>query len=203
MIRLTDHATGAKVAVEGQSTVIGIDADSAHLAEARRAAVTADLIAATLSLGNHAVLPASADLPASIWVGQRPPLPGVLWVRPGPITGEYGGIDDPTWRLLCLQHHYATPCVVDGLARNQARTALLRLQRAHQTLLREAPGGQPAPQLSPPAERFGHQLRAALADDLATPEALAVLRQALDHDIPPADRLAILTDAARLLGVAL
>lgn len=205
ILRLRDARGGAKVEVEPapEAWRVGVDANPNDLPSARRAAVTGDLVAAALSVVGQPVLPADTDHPATIWVGPRPGPSEAIWVCSGPVGGEFGGIDDATWRLLCLQHHYQSPLDVTPQIRSQARTALLRLQRAYKQLVREAPGGVPDPRPSVQGQRFLGQIHAALLDDLATPEALAVLQQVLDHDIEPGEQLRLLLEANRLLGLAL
>lgn len=204
LLRLTDARSGSKVDLESQTAAryIGVGTEDVPFPLARRAAVTADLVAAALSLVGQRALPADRYHPPAIWVGANTGPAEALWVRPGPVSGEFGGMDDLTWRMLCLQHHYHAPLEVDTAARGRARTAVLRLQRARRNLVRNAPGGTPEPRISVQGQRFQGQLHAALLDDLATPEALAILWQILDHDIEPGEQLWLLLEARKLLGLS-
>lgn len=203
LLRLTDARTGSKVDLQPRSMPwrIAVGTEGQALPLGRRAAVTADLVAAALSLVEAQALPADSQHEPTIWIGAGPGPDGALWVRPGPVVGEFGGIDDLSWRVLCLQHRYHAPLEVDGAARGRARTAILRLQRAQRNLVREAPGGAPDPRASVQGQRFEGQLHAALLDDLATPEAMAILWQILDHDIEAGEQLRLLLEATRLLGL--
>lgn len=205
LLRLTDARIASKVDLPPQPTPwrIGVDNSGASLPLARRCAVTADLVAAALDLAGQSALPAADGQLVSVWVGGVSGPDGAIWVQPDGVTGEFGGIDDASWRVLCLQQHYRAPLAIDSAARGRARTSLLRLQRAYRNLLRVAPGGSPSRPLSVQSQRLEGQLHAALLDDLATPEALSIVAQVLEHDIEPGEQLHLLLGASRLLGLAL
>jgi cysteinyl-tRNA synthetase len=110
------------------------------------------------------------------------------------------GVHPLAYRLLCLQAHYRSELEFSWEGLLAALTRLKRLVQAVEQL--RARGGGEAP--SGAADQYREQLDAAVADDLNTPRALAVLDALLaDKALPPAARLAALGDMDAVLGLGL
>jgi cysteinyl-tRNA synthetase len=109
------------------------------------------------------------------------------------------GIDPLAFRYFTLQAHYRAQQAFTFEAVEAADTALRRLI-GHAVAARDA-GGDPDPAKADPYRR---RFWEALADDLNTPRALAVVSEAARaEDLAPADRWAVLADADRVLGFGL
>ncbi len=109
------------------------------------------------------------------------------------------GIDPLAFRYFFLQAHYRQQQTFSFEAVKAAGTALRRLI-GHAVAAREA-GGQPDPAMVEPHRR---RFWSALADDLNSPQALAVVWEALRAaDLSPVDLWTFLADADRALGFGL
>jgi cysteinyl-tRNA synthetase len=110
------------------------------------------------------------------------------------------GIEPEAFRFYMLGSHYRQQTSFGDEALRSAQSAWRRLVR-RVSELREA-----APDASDPAatEAFRARFRAALADDLNAPQALAVVWELVRGDAPgPAEKLALLESFDEVLGLGL
>jgi cysteinyl-tRNA synthetase len=100
-------------------------------------------------------------------------------------------------RYFFLQAHYSSPLSFSWDALAASNEGLHRLWRLCATIASEAK------EVSAPTETQA-RLRALLNDDLATPQALALLWETLrDEDVTPKEKLGILETAEPILGLSL
>lgn len=100
-------------------------------------------------------------------------------------------------RYFFLQAHYRSPLSFSWDALTASNEALTRLWRLCANIALEAKG------ISVPTDSQ-QRIRALLADDLGTPQALAYLWEALrDEDITPKEKLGIIEAAEPILGLSL
>lgn len=111
---------------------------------------------------------------------------------------EHKHIDPLALRLLFLQAHYRTPLSFSWESLKAANEALMRLRRLAAAVKRESGAVMEA---SPERERFVALMR----DDLATPQALAVLSKGLrdEDELSPEERWGLVMAADELLGLNL
>lgn len=108
------------------------------------------------------------------------------------------GIDPLAFRYFILQGHYRQKLDFSFEAVEAAGTALRRLRTAR------AGCGDPEGSDPERLERHRRRFFTALADDLNTPRAIAVLWEAIrSDDLTPADRAALLDEADRVLAFGL
>jgi len=113
------------------------------------------------------------------------------------------GIEPLAYRYFFLQAHYRQQQAFTFDAVAAAGTALRRLRR-HAVAARDAVGGDVTAALGPRAAELRDAFWAALADDLNSPRALAVLSTvARDAELSPGERWAVLADLDRALGFSL
>jgi hypothetical protein len=228
MIRLRDVSSGERLALEppagGELTLLAPDSEAA-LADFRLD-LTADVLARTLErlgLGVRrysAPTAQPADLAVTRLGGEvegrgTPPARLVLGVAgvllddrgpepatssPGPNLGPDATTARASLRYLGLTAHY-------GVRWNFSPTGLAAADCALNVLLTRArslaEAGDPASPLPPEAFALQELFTAALADDLDTPGALALLWQALRAELPPPVRRCLLLDFDRVLGLGL
>ena len=109
------------------------------------------------------------------------------------------GLDPLAFRYFFLQAHYRQQQSFTWDAMAASATAHRRLVR-HAIAARDAGGIPHGPSVEPHLKRFW----SALADDLNSPQALAVVWDVVRAvDLGPAERWAFLADADRALGLAL
>jgi cysteinyl-tRNA synthetase len=113
---------------------------------------------------------------------------------------DAAGIEPETFRLFLLGAHYRQQMSFSDDALHSAQNAWRRLARRVAELRGAAPGAaDPAA-----AEAFGARFRAALADDLNAPQALALVWELLRSEAPgAAAKLALLESFDRVLGLGL
>ncbi len=112
------------------------------------------------------------------------------------------GIDPLAFRYFSLQGHYRQQQAFTFEAVEAAGVALRRLI-GHAVAARDAssPGGDSTVVDAAAVEGHRRRFWSALADDLNTPQALAVVSEvAKDDSLAPADKWAVLLDADRVLG---
>jgi cysteinyl-tRNA synthetase len=110
------------------------------------------------------------------------------------------GIEPEAFRLFLLGSHYRQQTSLGDEALRSAQNAWRRLAR-RVAELREAAPGAPEPAA---AEVFRARFRAALADDLNAPQALAVVWELVRGEAPgPAEKLALLESFDDVLGLGL
>jgi cysteinyl-tRNA synthetase len=108
------------------------------------------------------------------------------------------GIEPEAFRLFLLGSHYRQQTSFGDEALRGAQNAWRRLTRRVAELRASAPGA-PDPAA---AEAFRARFRAALADDLNAPQALAVVWELVRADAPgAAEKLALLESFDRVLGL--
>jgi cysteinyl-tRNA synthetase len=108
------------------------------------------------------------------------------------------GHEPMTFRYLALTAHYRSKLDFTADAMHAAASGLARLRRAA-----HAPD-QEADQSTQPMAAYRTRFADAVADDLATPRALAIAHQvASASDLPDAQRRALLLDFDRVLGLDL
>jgi cysteinyl-tRNA synthetase len=108
------------------------------------------------------------------------------------------GIEPEAYRLFLLGAHYRQQVGFGEEALRGAQNAWKRLVRRVAELREAAPGVSDAEA----AEAFRVRFRAALADDLNAPQALAVLWDLVRSDAPgPAEKLALLESFDAVLGL--
>ncbi|MBU2574332.1 MAG: cysteine--tRNA ligase [Elusimicrobia bacterium] len=117
-------------------------------------------------------------------------------------TVKEKGYDPLAYRYFCFSAHYRKQLEfswesVDAAAKN------LDALRAAVNRLKEEAGKKPAAQAGPAIAEFHEQFRAALADDLNAPQALAVLWGALRSACGAAEKLAFALEADKVLGLDL
>jgi cysteinyl-tRNA synthetase len=107
---------------------------------------------------------------------------------------EDQGYDPLAFRYLALQAKYRTKLnfSIEGLA---GADRALRQLRARVAAWREGPGG--------PCGDFEQRFRAAIADDLDLPAAMALVSQLVHSDVPAGARALLLLDWDRVLGLDL
>jgi len=114
------------------------------------------------------------------------------------------GIEPLAYRLLCLSHQYRSHMNVtwDSLHAAQARLERLRRNVAE---WRQAASSHTVHGVEPSAagEAYAATFRAAINDDLALPTALTVVWDVEKSDLPPQDKLALILDFDRVLGLRL
>jgi cysteinyl-tRNA synthetase len=108
------------------------------------------------------------------------------------------GIDPLAFRLFFLSAVYRQQLGFSVEAMERSQTSYRRLLH-HAELLRDAAGSEVPPPPEGPRARF----RAAIGDDLNTPQALAVLWEVVRGDAPPAEKWALMRDFDRVLGLDL
>ncbi len=112
-----------------------------------------------------------------------------------------GGVHPLAYRLLCLSAHYRSELEFSGEAVLAALTRLKRLVMAMEKARSTPVGGDPGPEA---AQRYRDRLDAAVADDLNTPRALAILDEFLaDRLIDAAGRAALWRAFDDVLGLRL
>jgi len=112
---------------------------------------------------------------------------------------EARGFDPMAYRFFFLQAHYRQPQAFTLDALEAAQTGLRRLV-GHYAEVRDAPGEADPAVLEPHRDRF----RAALADDLNAPQALAAVWElARSAEVPPAARRTLLEEWDAVLGLDL
>lgn len=111
------------------------------------------------------------------------------------------GHEPLAFRLLCLQSHYRSRLNFTWDSLGAAGNALQRLRRQVQDW--KAAAGEPAAELSPAARELQDEFAEAVSDDLDTPHAVTVLWRAGDADLQPDQRLALVLDLDRVLGLGL
>jgi cysteinyl-tRNA synthetase len=110
------------------------------------------------------------------------------------------GIEPEAFRLFLLGSHYRQQTSFGDEALRGAQNAWRRLTR-RVAELREGPPGASDPAA---ADTFRQRFRAALADDLNAPQALAVVWELVRADAPgAAEKLALLESFDRVLGLEL
>ena len=125
---------------------------------------------------------------------------------------EEDGYDPLDFRYLCLGGHYRSQLLFSPAVIAAARSARRRLTDAVESL-RSALGDDSAERLAEAetverlegaAAQWRDRFRAHLADDLASPQCLADLRQAVKDDrLSAGERLALAYDMDRVLGLRL
>jgi len=121
---------------------------------------------------------------------------------------EKRGFSALDYRYICLTTHYRQPINFTWESLEAAQNALNKLVRTLTHLESETPSS-PSPEFGPrvsPKLRHLYQDRflSALADDLNTPQALAVLWELVkDNSISPAYKLATVLDFDKILGLSL
>ena len=113
------------------------------------------------------------------------------------------GLEPLAYRLLLLQSHYRSQVrvTIDDIA--AADSFLARLVRSMDGRLDELGAPLPISYLDLAGRPHIDTLDAALADDLATPRAVAALGQAVSGDLPPDELNGVLATARDLLGLDL
>ncbi len=108
------------------------------------------------------------------------------------------GFEPLAFRYLALTAHYRSKLDFTDAAMHAARSGLARLRRAA-----EGPEGD-ADLSSEPMSGYRARFADAVADDLATPRALAIAHEvAADRSLSAAQRRAVLLDFDRVLGLSL
>jgi len=108
-------------------------------------------------------------------------------------------------RYFSFQAHYRTSLNCSWEALEAAGVALERAWQQVAELLQESgpATGDRATQVSEEAERYQIQFHEAINHDLELPRAVAVLHEVLGAKLPAKDRLALLDDFDRVLGLDL
>jgi cysteinyl-tRNA synthetase len=109
------------------------------------------------------------------------------------------GIEPLAFRLLCLGLYYRSHMNVTWESLKAAQTNLDKLRRY-------VAGWAPAPRattLSPLAADYAQRFTSAAAEDLGFPQALPILWEMAKSDLAPGEKLALLLDWDRLLGLNL
>jgi cysteinyl-tRNA synthetase len=107
------------------------------------------------------------------------------------------GIDPLSYRYFTFQAHYRTPLSFSWAALEAAQTALVRIWEAAAELSQETEAGQIGAEAESCRARF-HQ---AINRDLDLPGAVAVLHETLGTGLPADQKLALLADFDRVLGL--
>jgi cysteinyl-tRNA synthetase len=107
---------------------------------------------------------------------------------------EEQGFDPLAFRYLALQAKYRTKLnfSVEGLAGADRALRQLRARVAEWRVGADGPSGD-----------FGQRFRAAMADDLDLPSAMALVAEVTRSDLPPGARASLLLDWDRVLGLDL
>jgi cysteinyl-tRNA synthetase len=107
---------------------------------------------------------------------------------------EEQGFDPLAFRYLALQAKYRTKLnfSVEGLAGADRALRQLRARVAEWRVGADGPTGD-----------FGERFRAAMADDLDLPSAMALVAEVTRSDLPPGARASLLLDWDRVLGLDL
>lgn len=101
------------------------------------------------------------------------------------------------YRYFTFQAHYRTPLSFSWDALDGAQTALHRIWRAAAELSQaDSPGS-----ISPAGDAYRARFHDAINDDLDLPVAVSVVHELLGTGLPPAEKLAVLVDVDRVLGI--
>lgn len=112
---------------------------------------------------------------------------------------EAEGIHPLSYRYFTFQAHYRTPMTFSWEALSGAQTALYRLWEAVAELTQQAdPNG-----IGDKAEQYREAFQDALNDDLNLPAAVAVVHEAMAAKLLPSEKLGLLVDFDRVLGLDL
>ena len=118
----------------------------------------------------------------------------------GYLSLEAEGVEPFAFRLLCLTVHYRSQMNVTWETLRGAQTRLDRLRRD----VREwVSAGPPVTSVSPDGLAFADAFRDAVNDDMAFPTALTTVWDMAKSDISPAEKLALILDFDRVLGLRL
>lgn len=118
----------------------------------------------------------------------------------GYLSLEAEGIDPLAFRLLAFTVHYRHHMNVTWETLRGQQTALDRLRR----LIGEwQASGPPAGDLSEEARAFADAFRGHVNNDLAMPQAVTVMWDVTKSELPDAEKLALLLDFDRVLGLSL
>jgi cysteinyl-tRNA synthetase len=118
----------------------------------------------------------------------------------GYLSLEAEGIESLAFRLLCFTVHYRHQMNVTWDNLRGQQTTLDRLRRHVHDWMAEGP---PANTLSPEAQALADAFRAAVDDDLAMPQALTMVWETTKSDMPVGEKLALILDFDRILGLRL
>lgn len=108
------------------------------------------------------------------------------------------GIHPLSFRYFTFQAHYRTPLNFTWEALEAAQTALYRIYEAAAELTQTA---EPAASLSDAAESYRSSFHEVINRDLDVPGAVATVHGTLGSTLPPAEKLALLTDFDRVLAL--
>ena len=112
------------------------------------------------------------------------------------------GIDPMAFRLLLLQSHYRQPMNFTWDALESAGEAYKKLKSEIKNLKSKRNRGD-TPFAHSNGQTFKQSFVSALTQDLQTPQAVAVLFTMLKSDLPPNDKLVLVEDFDRVLGLKL
>lgn len=109
------------------------------------------------------------------------------------------GIYPLSYRYFTYQAHYRTPLNFTWEALEAAQTALYRIYEQVADLLQTAD----LERLSPPAQAIADEFHRAVNNDLALPEAVALVNTTLGGKLPAGEKLSLLADFDRVLALDL
>lgn len=113
------------------------------------------------------------------------------------------GITPEAMRLLFLQSHYRQTMNFTWDAAQAAQNSYTKLVEQVQLLRAQTARPELSPEKLAQIEQFQADFRAALENDLNTPQAIAVLWSALKSNIPSPDKLDLLLEWDQILGLGL
>ncbi len=113
------------------------------------------------------------------------------------------GIAPGAMRLLFLQSHYRQTMNFTWEAAQAAQNSYTKLVEQVQLLRTQTTRPELSPEKLAQIEQFQTDFRAALENDLNTPQAIAVLWSALKSNIPSPDKLDLLLEWDQILGLGL
>lgn len=108
------------------------------------------------------------------------------------------GMDPLVYRFACLQTHYRKPMEYGEEKMKNAQRGYQRLLSQARELCAKTGDGLSEPQN---ASKYKDIFLAAINDDLNTPQALAALQELLRSDTPDGEKLALILDFDRVLGL--
>jgi cysteinyl-tRNA synthetase len=115
---------------------------------------------------------------------------------------EAKGYHPLVYRYLVLGAHYRTRLNFTWESLDAAKAGIERLYETVNDLYEEnAPAAQKSPKKSP--EQYLAEFCAAMNDDLNTPQALAILHEMLADDGDPKEKLALVKQSDKILGLGL
>lgn len=113
------------------------------------------------------------------------------------------GIDPYAMRLLFLQTHYRQTMNFTWGAARAANTSYLKLQEQVRALRQQTSRVELSPEKLEQIEAFQSDFTAALENDLNTPQAVAAMWKMIKSNIPSPDKLDLLMEWDKILGLGL